>query len=321
MKKINGFLLVAATLVCVCGFVAGCGNSKSKEAQITHRQYGIAQLKSGDFEGAVKSFQNALDQSTWGIGNTEIDICLYKARAQYLSGDLDGAKETYQAMIDYKELPEVYYQRGCFYYAIGEADAGFKDFEKAISLAPDNTDLYIGVYENIKKNGYTDAPEEYLQKALAIEGSSSKDFINKGRIYLLLEEYDKAIENLNKAVEKGDKEANFYLAIVYAAMGEEEQSEKSFAEYTKSGDASAAELCSMADTLMKRDDYKTALKYLEAAQDLPSATDIRSIKKSIIICYERTGDYANAQTLMSSYLKEYPDDEDAKRDYTFLKTR
>lgn len=321
MKKIYGFLLAAAVTACLAGGLTGCGSDKRREAQITYRQYGITCLKSGDYESAVSAFQKALDQSTWGITDTEIDICLYKAKAQYLNGDLDGAKETYKALMDYSDLPEAYYQRGCFYYAVGEEESGLKDFKKAVKIDPENVDLYIGIYENIKKYSSGEAPEEYLEKALEIEGEKSSDFINKGRVYLLMDDYDKAIEYLNKAIDKGDNEANFYLAIVYAAKGDDAQSEACFAEYTKSSSASAAELCSMADTLMKRDDYKTALKYLEAAEDLPDATDLRSIKKSIIICYERTGDYNNAALLMANYVKEYPDDEDAKRDYTFLKTR
>ena len=45
------------------------------------------------------------------------------------------------------------------------------------------------------------------------------------------------------------------------------------------------------------------------------------LKLNEIIAYERLGEYKNASVLMDGYLKTYPDDEEAKREYTFLQTR
>ena len=45
----------------------------------------------GNYEDAIKAFQNALNQSLRKVGEKEIDICFYKAQAQYLSGAKDDA--------------------------------------------------------------------------------------------------------------------------------------------------------------------------------------------------------------------------------------
>lgn len=45
------------------------------------------------------------------------------------------------------------------------------------------------------------------------------------------------------------------------------------------------------------------------------------LKMNEIVAYERLKDYKKASVLMESYLKTYPDDEEAKREYIFLKTR
>ena len=45
------------------------------------------------------------------------------------------------------------------------------------------------------------------------------------------------------------------------------------------------------------------------------------LKMNEIIAYERLCDYKKAAVLMESYLKTYPDDEEAKREYIFLQTR
>lgn len=51
------------------------------------------------------------------VGDEEIDICFYNAKAQYLSGDIDGAIESYTAIIDYNGNADAYYLRGCQYFA------------------------------------------------------------------------------------------------------------------------------------------------------------------------------------------------------------
>ena len=54
---------------------------------------------------------------------------------------------------------------------------------------------------------------------------------------------------------------------------------------------------------------------------MPDATDLATIRKNTIICYENLGDFEKAKSLMEAYVADYPDDEEAKKDYTFLKTR
>ena len=71
-------------------------------------------MQSGDYEGAVAAFNSALSQCVGKITDTELDICYYKAAAQYAGGDIEGALATYQAMIDYdEENGNAYYLHGC----------------------------------------------------------------------------------------------------------------------------------------------------------------------------------------------------------------
>ena len=65
--------------------VIGCGTKDTKE-QDAYRQYGITCMESGKYEDAVKAFQNALGESIGHIGEKELDICFYKAKAQVLDG-------------------------------------------------------------------------------------------------------------------------------------------------------------------------------------------------------------------------------------------
>ena len=74
-------------------------------------------MKEAKYEDAVSSFQKALDQSLGRIRAQELDVCYYKALAQYKSGDTKAAIKTYDGLVDYdKKNWEVYYLRGCLLY-------------------------------------------------------------------------------------------------------------------------------------------------------------------------------------------------------------
>lgn len=79
--------------------VIGCGTKDTKE-QDAYRQYGITCMESGKYEDAVKAFQNALGESIGHIGEKELDICFYKAKAQALDGKTKDALATYDAIIN-----------------------------------------------------------------------------------------------------------------------------------------------------------------------------------------------------------------------------
>ncbi len=72
-------------------------------------------MKEAKYEDAVSSFQKALDQSLGRIRAQELDVCYYKALAQYKSGDTKAAIKTYDGLVDYdkKKLGSILSQRKC----------------------------------------------------------------------------------------------------------------------------------------------------------------------------------------------------------------
>lgn len=48
---------------------------------------------------------------------------------------------------------------------------------------------------------------------------------------------------------------------------------------------------------------------------------MQTLKFNEIVTYEYMGEYKTAAALMNSYLRSYPDDTTAKREYEFLQTR
>lgn len=118
MKKRPGLrrmLFSTACALMILGTMSSCG-SKAKELRLE----GIAQLEKGDYQDAITTLNKALDESNGQISKVQFDILLYRAEAEYMTGDLaaaqktvniltkiDGKNETYQKLqtqIDAKKL-------------------------------------------------------------------------------------------------------------------------------------------------------------------------------------------------------------------------
>lgn len=73
-----------------------------------------------------------------------------------------------------------------------------KDFKTALSENNDNYELYLGVYETLSKYGMNDQGKEYLDNALKLKAKTADDYMQRGRIYTMLGDYDSAIKSLQK---------------------------------------------------------------------------------------------------------------------------
>lgn len=316
MKK----LAVLCAAVMLVSTMTACGNTTGSE-QEAYRQYGINCLENGKYEDAVEAFQKALDQSVGGITDKEIDICLYKAQAQFQAGRIEEAIGTYTALIEYNGYADAYYLRGNIYFSIGQTDLAIADYASAVKEDKDNYELYISIYKSLNGYGYADQANEYLNTALAIKGDSGIDKMQKGRIYALMGNNETALENLVAASDEGVNKANFYLGQVYAQMGEGTLSTTYFQAFIESGEADSYDLEEMGELQMNSGDYATAISFFKAAMEQENVPNMQKLMKNMVIAYEYSGDFASARDLMEEYIEAYPNDTAAQEEYTFLQTR
>ena len=68
-------------------------------------------------------------------------------------------------------------------------------------------------------------------------------------------------------------------------------------------------------------DPASALEYFEKALALQDPSLTQVLKFNQIVAYEYLGEFDQANLLMKDYLAIYPDDQDAIREYEFLKSR
>lgn len=156
----NKFTYITALTLLSFTLMTGCTNER-KENQTAYRQIGINAMENGDYAGAVDAFNSALGQCIGKITENELDICYYKAAAQYAGGDSAGAVDTYTAIIDYdKKAADAYYLRGCVYLKQGNTEGAVSDFDEAVKNNSSDYELYVNIYENLSAYDMTEKGEE-----------------------------------------------------------------------------------------------------------------------------------------------------------------
>ena len=173
MKRSKIFILLLAMILCL----PGCGKkAEQQKMQQTLKQEGMQLQSSGDYEGAIAKYEEALKLADMKVGAEEIDIAYYKASAQYRSGDLAGAIDTYSAILAVKETEDSYLGRGLLYVKAKDAPNAEADLNKALK--------------------------------------ETKSSLIQGIIYNAVNETQKAKECFEKAKKAGEADAIFYLANI-----------------------------------------------------------------------------------------------------------
>lgn len=293
-----------------------------KELKNAYRGLGIAQLESGDYASAIKSFQDALSQSKGEVGDTEIDTSYYLAKAQYLNNDFEGAIETYTNLVKYDgKNADSYFLRGKCYVSNLDVENGKKDFDAALKIKSDSAELYYGIYENLIQFDYKDEAKSYLQTAISTIGKTSKDTITIGRIYLALEDYTNATTCFEKAIKAKEVSGYLYLGQACMAQGDTEGAKSNFDSYIKASNPSAEVYNTIGLSYLEAKSYDEALAAFQSGLKCESDTSRRSLLYNEIVTYEYKLDFDTAKTKMEEYIKLYPEDEAAQREYKFLETR
>ena len=266
-KRVLPLLAAAAILL------ASCGRADENEV-VRSRDAGISAMTEGNYAEAVRAFDRALENTGLTVTNIAIDINYYKAAAQYLDGDFRGALKTYGGLIEYdKKSCAPYFLRGCIYADEREKDNAVADFRQAIQAPDADYDLYIEIYNQLSSLGYNEAALTFLNLGLEAEGSGVESDIGRGRIYILLNQYEPAIKALNSAADRGASLAELYLAEAYDRQGEKEQAAEHIEKYANSEDVTSESLNALGMLQMENKEYAEALTTFEKALSLENITN------------------------------------------------
>ena len=289
--------------------------------RLLYRGEGMAYMGKTMYAEAAQAFETALSLSNGRINSMDYDINYYLAAAYYKQGEMGRAIDVYSAIVALRDSEkDAYYLRGAIYAGQGSLDLAKADFDRAIDLNKTDYDRLIDIYGVLAAEGYKEAGQEYLQAAMDA-GTKNMTNYEKGRICYYLEDYENARTYLEKARDESGYEAVLFLGKTYETLGDNNYAISVYNTYLESEGPNPQVLNQLGLCKMQTGDYAGALGNFQTAMNIENNGMMQVLKMNEIIAYERLGEYKNASVLMDGYLKTYPDDEEAKREYTFLQTR
>ncbi|MCR5753678.1 MAG: tetratricopeptide repeat protein [Acetatifactor sp.] len=295
--------------------------ARSENERLIERGRGIAYMGLTDYEQAILSFQSSLAKSDGLIQEMDFDVNYYMAAAYIKSECPKEAKDIYDAILALRpEEKDALFLRGSVLLALDDYEDAKQDFDKLRLLEPANYDRLVEIYQVLADSGYKEAGQEYLQDALTT-GESKMNSYDKGRIYYYLGEYQKAYLALEDAREKGGAESYLYLGKAYEATGDYNYAASVYNNYLATNPQCAEIYNQLGLCEMARGNYEQALTALQNGMQVENCEIMQTLSFNEIVVYEYLGEYQKAAVLMDNYLKNYPDDEKAKREQIFLSTR
>lgn len=295
--------------------------ANGEDKRLTYRGMGIAHMGLGEYDEAVNDFMNSLKGSNGLVGKVDYDINYYLALAQFKSGDLAAALDTYNAILalDDKQA-EAHYLRGRIELLKNDREAALKDFDRAVELKSSDYDLYISIYEALDDAGDKQDGETYINMALQKNGKMT-DY-QSGLFSYYLGKYDEARQSLETA--RKDDESDkliLYLGRSYEALGDDNYAATLYREYLEKDPDSASIYNEEGLMYLKQEEYMKALTAFENGKALNDPSYNQSLMFNEAVTYEYLLDFKKAAVLMKEYIEKYPDDEEAQREYIFLSTR
>ena len=144
---------------------------------------------------------------------------------------------------------------------------------------------------------------------------------DKGRIYYYMGDYENAKLSLEKAKAEESDQIILLLGKSYERLGDYNYATSVYKNYLTEHPGAAEIFNQLGLCKLKSGEYEEALSAFKSAANVENNGMERTLEFNQIIAYEYTGDFKQAAVLMETYLKKYPDDEKALREYEFLKTR
>ena len=294
---------------------------EKEDERLVCRGMGLAYMGLSKYEDAIAYLEKALRLSNGSVQDIDYDINYYLATAYFKNGQAQEALQSYDAILALrpKEI-EAYYLRGYVKLCGGNFESAKEDFDKTISLDPQNYDRLIQIYNALVDNGYREVGKEYLQQVIADNEKSISNY-DLGRIYYYLEDYESAKNYLSQVKISSDYEASLYLGRTYEALGDYNYAASIYNDYTLNDQSKAEIYNQLGLCRMQMKEYELALMAFQSAMNIEGNGMMQTLKFNEIIAYEYMEEYKTAAALMSDYLKTYPDDEAAQRENLFLKTR
>ena len=165
---------------------------------------------------------------------------------------------------DNEMISGVFTNRGYAYMNMNNYNAALSDYNKAISLNPNNNVAYNNrsvVYNNMQK--YLEAVAD-CNKALKIDPSHAEAYINRGVSYMKLGNYTAAMQDFNKSISLTESAVSYAnRGLAYCMSMNFEEGIKDLTKAIEIDPNYANSYISLGGIYLFREQYSLALKYLD----------------------------------------------------------
>lgn len=287
--------------------------------QEVSRLTGICYMGMGLYEEAVKALEQALSYNDGFVHEVDYDINQYLAIAYFNLGRFEEAEHVYAAISALKPKDAgVHFSHGVTLLELDQYEESKAAFDRAVALEPTDYDRIIDIYKALYQFGYGDVGLEYVETAM--KNQSGMSDYDKGRMLYHVGRYNEAVSALENVDKKNFKDAALYLGMSYEAMGDYNYAASVYNSGIKYS-TNPALYNQLGLCQMKRGAYEEALAAFEEGLKCEDSSLQQSLRFNEAVAYEYLADFETAKELMEAYLKDYPNDQEAQREYQFLKTR
>jgi len=292
-----------------------------EEAQAVARYRGIAYAGLTNYEEAAACYLEALSYSSLFVKDIDYDLNYYLADAYEKMGLYEEAKTVYTSILELRpQETNALFLRGRIYLEEGLYDLALTDFDRTVSLDKDGYELRIEIAGLLSGSGYKEEGLQYLQKFLADNEKKLSDY-DKGRIYYYMGDYEKAKVALESAKADESDDIILMLGKSYEQLGDFNYATSVYKNYLEDHPESAEIYNQLGLCKMKSGEYEEALSAFRSAANVENSGMNQTLEFNQIAAYEYVGNFKQAAVLMENYLKKYPEDTEARREYEFLKSR
>lgn len=296
------------------------GSESGENLQQIARGMGIAYLGLAKYEEAIEQFILALSYSDEFVDEFDFDTNYYLATAYFKNGQSDKASDVYSAILGLRDDREAYFLRGIAFLEQDRLAEAKSDFDIALSKNTTDYDMRIEIAKAFMEKEYDAEAKAYLQAALGSNEKKISDY-DKGRLSYYMGEYEAARNYLESSKGKKDAETVLLLGQAYEKLGDYNYAASIYSNYLTQYPDNVVIYNRLGMCKLQAKDAKSALEYFNQALALEDTSMVQTLKFNQIVAYEYLGDFAQAAVLMKNYLQIYPDDQDALREYEFLKSR
>lgn len=262
---------------------------------VAFAERGNALFAQGDLEGAAEAFQQA---AAFAPSDASLPDSL--GWVYYSMGELEQAESAFHAALQLEpDWGDPHLGLGNVAIARDDALGARLEFETVLTLLPEDT-LAAQAYDGLgllamEANDY-DLARSSFEQAVALDWGMASAHLGLGFIHLAMGDFDAAIDKGNTLIgiapDWGAPHA--LLASAYDQKGEQESAERelSWAEDTRSKDATSMQLLAAAYWEMNR--FDDARRVLDEAHDLYPGDDRTALTLARLMALQGEGDAARS---------------------------